>query len=155
MEVFQFNEPLRIQRRRRKTNGRRVTEGVTEISLTDSSVAWHCRRLRQPEKRKHTLYISGHDYLDVERASCLMNTPLEHCVMQWAVIGRFPSLPLQRGLTACRTCAAIQHAVAVPVPRFQVWGSNPSQDHFFGFFSFSQLSATVTQWRIFFENFID
>ena len=64
--------------------------------------------------------------------------PLEHCVKQKATIGRFPSVPLQRGVTACRACAAIQHAVAAPVPlhipRFQVWGSNPSQGNFFAFF---------------------
>ena len=59
-------------------------------------------------------------------------------------------------------------AVPVPVPhqipRFQVWGSNPSQGNstfpglgfepqsrqFFRFSSFFQLSATVNQWRIFF-----
>ena len=56
--------------------------------------------------------------------------PLEHCVKQWGIKGRFPSFPLQRGSTACRTCAVIQHTVAVPVPRFQVWGSNPSQGNF-------------------------
>ena len=43
------------------------------------------------------------------------------------IIGRFPSFPLQCGLTACPVCAALQRAVAVPVPlripRFQVWGS--------------------------------
>ena len=65
--------------------------------------------------------------------------------------------PLQPGLTVCRACVASQHTVAVAVPDpleipcFYVWGSNSSQDNFFGFFSFSQLSATVNQWRIFFE----
>ena len=57
--------------------------------------------------------------------------PLEHCVKQWALIGRFPSFPLQRGLTACLAC---QRAVAVPVPLqipcSQVWGSNLSQGNF-------------------------
>ena len=53
------------------------------------------------------------------------------CVKQWTIIGRFPSFPLQHGLTARRACA-IQHTVAVPVSNstFQVWGSNPSQGNF-------------------------
>ena len=66
--------------------------------------------------------------------------------------------PLQRGLTACRVCAIIQHAVAVPlslhIPRFQAWGSNPNQDNFFALFLLP-LSATANQWRIFLKNFID
>ena len=65
---------------------------------------------------------------------------------------------MQPGLTACRACVAIQHTVAVPVPhqipRFQVWGLNPSQDLFL-VFPFFQLSATVNQWRVFLNNFID
>ena len=71
-------------------------------------------------------------WLSYQRKSKLPNEhPLEHCVKPWAIIGRFPSFPLQRGLTACRACAAIQHTVPVPVPlqflHFQVWGSNPSR----------------------------
>ena len=46
----------------------------------------------------------GHDYLDAAWKSRLPNEhPLEHCVKQSAIIGRFPSFPPQR-------------AVAVPVP---------------------------------------
>ena len=60
--------------------------------------------------------------------------PLEHSVKQQAIMWRFPCLLLQRGLTACRACAVIQHAVPVPIPRFQVWGWNLSQGIFFGFF---------------------
>ena len=96
--------------------------------------------------------------------------PLEHCVKQQAVIGRFPSFPQQH---------AVPVLVPLQIPHFQVWGSNPSQGNstfpglgfesqsrqfhvsrsgvripvkaIFSLFSFSQLSATVNQWRIFFR----
>ena len=46
--------------------------------------------------------------------------PLEHCETI-GITGRFPCLPLERAM-----------AVPLPhqIPRFQVWGSNPSQGNF-------------------------
>ena len=110
---------MRIQRRRRKANGRRVIEWMMEISLTDSSVAWHCRRLQQPEKGKQISYTSWHDYLDAERASCLMNTHWNAVLSNRQSLNAFP---------------LFLHSVVWPGPGFQVWGSNPSQDLFFAFF---------------------
>ena len=70
------------------------------------------------------LCTSRHDYLEGERASCLMNT---HWNTVWS---NRQSQDLSS--TACRSC---QHTVAfsVPfqIPRFQVWGSSPSQGNFF------------------------
>ena len=76
------------------------------------------------------LSASKHDYLDAERGSCLMNT-------HWNTVS---SNGDHRALS-----------LYFQIPRVQVWSSNPSQNHFFRFFSFSQFSATVNQWRIFFE----
>ena len=57
------------------------------------------------------------------------------------------------------TFAAIQHTVAVPVPlqisRFQVWGSNPRQDHFFAFFLLATFCNSQSTENIFLSNFID
>ena len=68
-------------------------------------------------------------------ASCLMST-------HWSTLWSNRALSLfsftECVLTACRACAAIQCALAVPVPlkipRFQVWGSNPSQGNPFSTF---------------------
>ena len=60
------------------------------------------------------------------------------------IIGRFPSFPLQ-------------HTVAVPlqIPRFQVWGSNPSQGHFFAFFLVPTFCNGQLMENILLNNFID
>ena len=72
----------------------------------------------------------------------------------WRVLRLLPCLPLHDGLPACRACTAIQLDVTVPVlcqiPRFPGLGSESQSWQFFHFFSFSQLSATVNQWRKFF-----
>ena len=112
---------------------------------TPRKAAWciiitRCAAQQEPELSSNVTYTSGHESVDTERLSCLMNTPLEHCVK------RFPSFPLQR---------AVAVSVPLAIPRFQVWGSNPQSRQFFRFFSFSQLSATVNQWRIFLAHFID
>ena len=81
--------------------------------------------------------------------------PSEHCVKHQGIIGRFPCFPLQRGLTACRACTAIHHTVAVPVPRFQVWGSNPSQGVFFAFFPSPNFLQRSINGEYFLNNFLD
>ena len=98
---------------------------------------------RRTKKRQCRItHTSGHDYLDAERASCLMNS-------HWNTVWSY------RHHRALSLFSSLQRAVAVPVPhqipRFQVWGSNPSQGKLFAVFSFSQLCATVNQWRIFFK----
>ena len=104
-------------------------------------------------------YTSGQKSVDVEKGNCLMNT-------YWNTVWsnrhhRALSLFSSTAWLDCvsRACAAIQRIVAVPVPnhisRFQAWGSNPLVEAIFSLFSFSQLSATVNQRRIFLNNFID
>ena len=72
----------------------------------------------------HIAYTSGHDHLDAERASCLMNT-------HWNTVWNNKHHWALSLFSSTAACAAIHHTVPVPVPlqisRFQVWGSNPSQ----------------------------
>ena len=78
-------------------------------------------------------YTSGHDYLDAERASCLMNT-------HWNTVWRnrpsstenstFPGLRFE---PQSRQFHVSRSEVRIPVKAvscFQVWGSNPSQGSF-------------------------
>ena len=86
--------------------------------------------------------------------------PLDHCVKQWAIIGRFPCFPLQRGLTVCRTCAAIQHTVAVPGLGFKFHVSRsgvriPVKMTFFGFFPSPNFLQRSINGEYFLNNSID
>ena len=147
--------------KRRNSTARRTCGNSLPPSLrpspcsASSPVAWAVHKSTQKDYSSCASYTSGHDYLDAEKASCLMNVIWTLC----EAIGRFPCFPLQRGLTACRACAAVQRAVAVPVPvhipLFQVWGSNFSQDHFFGFSLSSNFLQRSINGEYFLNNFID
>ena len=74
-------------------------------------------------------YSSGQDYLDADRGSCLMNTPLEHCVKQWALSLCFL---YSVGLTACRTCAVIAYCCSsISNSTFPGLGFDPQSRQFF------------------------
>ena len=106
------------------------------IIISNFGITFSLRKIKIKSIRELNMNVFGllnwrgesrmeNDYLDAERASGPMNTHW-NTVSSNRSIGRFP-------------CFSPQRAVAVPVPhqipRFQVWGSNPSQDHFFRFFS--------------------
>ena len=79
---------------------------------------------------KSTTYTSGHDYLDAERASCLMNT---HWNTVWSN-RHHRALSLFSSTSCCGSSSSTSNYTF-----FQVWGSNPNQGNFFGFFSFFEL----------------
>ena len=84
------------------------------------------------------LYTSGHTSVDADKAT--------HCT------------PLFSSTPWLDCMSSMQHAVPIPlrIPRFPGLGFESQSRQFFRFFSFSQLSATVNQWRKFFlKNFID
>ena len=62
------------------------------------------------------------------KSKLLNEHPLGHCVKQWAIIRRFPSFPLQCGLTACRACAV---AVPLQIARFPDLGLESQSKQFF------------------------
>ena len=81
--------------------------------------------------------------------------PLEHCVKQQAIIGRFPSFPLQHGLTVCRACAVIQHPW-----QFQFYVSRsgvriPVKIFFSAFFPSPNFLPQSINGEYFLNNFID
>ena len=72
------------------------------------------------------LYTSGHDYLDAERVSCLMNT---HWNTVWSIRcnrGTF-SVFLYRAWFDCVSSVCCASSIS----SFHVWGSNPRQGTFF------------------------
>ena len=79
--------------------------------------------------------------------------------LSWRRKNKLPNEPIG---TLCETtgnhralslCFSLQRAVPVPVPlqipRFQVWGSNPSHGNFFAFFPSPNFLQWSIQWRIF------
>ena len=98
----------------------RIATGVRAISLGSLSIftALLSRSTGMPssyrQRSREKLMRHPWTWLSWCGKSKLPNEhPLEHCVKQQGIIGRFPCFPQQRGLTACRACAAIQHAVAL------------------------------------------
>ena len=84
---------------------------------------------------------SGQDYVDAERARCLMNT-------HWGTVW---SNRHHRALSLFFSTAYCGSSSSTANSTFPGLGFKSQPRQFFRFFSFSQLSATVNQWRIFFE----
>ena len=100
------------------------------------------RNLTYPGTLEHT-HTSGHDYLDAEKASCLMKT---HWNAVWSNRENHRALSFFSS-TSCCGSSSFPSKIHV----FQVWGFESQSRSFFRFVSFSQLCATVNQWRMFFE----
>ena len=95
-------------------------------------------------------HTSGHDYLDAERASCLINTHWNTVWSNGQSWGVFPvsfTAWFDCVLSVCCNSAYCASSSST----FPGLGFEPQSRRFFRFFFFFQLSATVNQWRIFFE----
>ena len=101
----------------------------------------HRQRATPSLRHTHHAHSSGHDYLDGERASCPMNT-------HWNTVSsnrHHRALSLFSSTACCASSLSISHST------FPGLGFESQSRQFFGFFPFSQFSATVNPWRIFFE----